>query len=143
MTFDEAVARVLKRMPQETKDLICGLEQRELILLHHSVGTGIRNRLGLWNNRARLDSLGSWHPDNASHKILIAVRKALLATAFPKDPDRARVAAQAFREQDRRSREVQRTMFWICPACEAPSSSINKTCHRCGRARPAPESDGG
>ncbi len=74
-TLEAAVAYCLKTLPVKTLDDLLRPPHEELVINHHfGLGMWIRNRLGLWQgNRALLEAVGAWHPDDASEPILDAL----------------------------------------------------------------------
>lgn len=77
-TVQEAVRTLLSDMTEEQKDLLCNSTEEELVDFHHTLGTNIRNRFGLWeDNYELLISCGVVHPDDASRVIMQAVWQAV------------------------------------------------------------------
>lgn len=77
-TLDEAVARLLSVLSEESKQVVRETSEADLIRFHFSWGQGIRNDFGLWRgNRELLASCGHVHPDDASMVIIKAVWKRL------------------------------------------------------------------
>ena len=78
-TLDEGVGRLISVLDDEHKLVIAAMQEDELIDLHFSLGTDIRNSFGLHNeNSPLLKSLGLFvHPDDASMVIINALWKKL------------------------------------------------------------------
>jgi len=97
-TVEEAVQSLLDELAQDSKDYISAMsEEKELYRIHHSLGRGIRNEMGLWQGNDCLlvmclevamkngqeltllpkDSEFVMHPDDASHTILVELWKKL------------------------------------------------------------------
>jgi len=78
-TVDEAVDRLMTVLDDEHKLIVASMQEDELIDLHFSLGTDIRNSFGLHNeNSPLLKSLGLFvHPDDASMVIINALWKKL------------------------------------------------------------------
>ena len=75
-TIDEAVDFVISEMSEEVRDKMKQMHEDELIGFHFSLGTWIRNNLGLWgDNNELLESKEflSNHPDDISMEIIKAV----------------------------------------------------------------------
>jgi len=71
-TVDEAVDRLMSVLDDEHKLIVASMQEDELIDLHFSLGTDIRNSFGLHNeNSPLLKSLGLFvHPDDVSMVII-------------------------------------------------------------------------
>lgn len=85
-TVDEAVGQLMAMMPPDDLAQIRQMSEYDLIELHFSLGTTIRNQFGLWgDNGALLESCASamsvpsdfFHPDSASGVIIEALRRRL------------------------------------------------------------------
>lgn len=73
-TVEEAVSIIVKSLKADDLQHIKEMPKEKLIVLHHSLGTWIRNSFGLWaSNDVLLRATGEHHPDDASFKIIIAV----------------------------------------------------------------------
>ena len=84
-TLGQAVQHLLDELPAEDLQRIADTPTSDdLIEFHFSHGTHIRNELGLWRGNLRLVlSIGkkeAFHPDGASHLILIALWETLNAS---------------------------------------------------------------
>jgi len=79
-TVDEAVGRLMAVLDNEHKFIIAAMQEDDLIDLHFSLGTDIRNAFGLYDkNSPLLKSLGVFvHPDDVSMIIIGALWKRLL-----------------------------------------------------------------
>lgn len=72
-TCEAAALDVTQWLSPETREKLRATPREDLILFHHGLGTGIRNRQGLWRGNAPLikSCLGApGHPDDASMVIL-------------------------------------------------------------------------
>lgn len=72
----EAVADIVRRMPEEDRQRVRTTAKGDLIKFHHGLGTGIRNYYGLWrgNDKLIVSACGKpCHPDDASMLIIEAV----------------------------------------------------------------------
>lgn len=70
-SLDEAIERLMKELPLESKRELAGTEKKDLINYHFELGASIRNVYGLWqNNDELLLSCGKDHPDDASSVIV-------------------------------------------------------------------------
>ena len=81
-TVDQAVDRILDKLPDKQKAVLRKTPEDDLDLLHFGLGTAIRNECGLWSgNTPLLAACGSpdMHPDSASAVIVQAVRQRLVA----------------------------------------------------------------
>ena len=81
-TVDQAVDRILDKLPDNQKEQIRTTPEKDLDLLHFGLGTAIRNECGLWDeNTALLAACGTtdMHPDSASDVIIRAVWEKLRA----------------------------------------------------------------
>jgi hypothetical protein len=91
-TVEEAVDRLLERMPKADKEELRAMPEEELILLHFGMAMSVRNRFGLWaGNEALLADCAatnarkngmelSWvwiDPDDASMVIIEALWRRL------------------------------------------------------------------
>ena len=76
-TRAEVVQDILKNLDDTDKDNIRNTPEQDLILFHHGWGTSIRNRYGMWGNKALLADIGKEHPDDASMVIIRDVWKLL------------------------------------------------------------------
>lgn len=80
-TLDEAVEQLLKQLSWQTMESLRDTPEAHILsCFHHSLGTSIRNRYGLWQgNLSLLDSCGStmMHPDDASAAIIKALWRRL------------------------------------------------------------------
>ena len=77
-TIEQAVAVLLKQLPESEKDNIASMSRDSLINLHFGLGTQIRNDFGLWGgNTALLESTGNSHPDDAAMAIIEALWRKL------------------------------------------------------------------
>lgn len=68
-TVQEAVQWMYEQLDAQSRESLKAMPQRDLILLHHGYGTGIRNELGLWSPDSSLmqqPELAGQFPDNAS-----------------------------------------------------------------------------
>ena len=75
-TVDQAVDRILDKLPDNQKAVLRKTPAGDLDLLHFGLGTAIRNECGLWDeNTALLAACGAphMHPDSASDVILRAI----------------------------------------------------------------------
>jgi len=75
-TLEEAVNQIITSMHDKDKEIIKNTPKEDLIGLHPSWGTGMRNEFGLWGgNKELLASCGStdMHPDDAVMVIIEAV----------------------------------------------------------------------
>lgn len=80
VTVEETVRDLLPRISLFEKLKIMFMKKEDTISLHFELGTGIRNRYGLWrgNDKLILSACGfRCHPDDASMKIIEAVWEAL------------------------------------------------------------------
>ena len=79
-TVDEAVDRLMTVLDDEHKLIVASMQEDELIDLHFSLGTDIRNSFGLHDkNSPLLKSLGLFvHPDDVSMVIINALWKKLI-----------------------------------------------------------------
>jgi len=76
-TVEGAATRVLERLSAGDVERLAGMEERELVRLHHGLGRWIRNNLGLWQgNRELKRATGKIHPDDASGVIIKAAWRA-------------------------------------------------------------------
>ncbi|WP_348637023.1 DUF6794 domain-containing protein [Methylomonas sp. UP202] len=76
-TLPEAVDRLQSILLEEDKQAIAGMAVDDLYNLHFNLGLAIRNA---WLNRTGGDLLtacGTYHPDDASQVILVALWRAL------------------------------------------------------------------
>jgi hypothetical protein len=76
ITVEDAVRDLLPRISRIEKLKIKLTNRENIISLYFDLGTGIRNRYGLWrgNDKLILSACGSpCHPDDASMKIVEAV----------------------------------------------------------------------
>lgn len=81
-TIDQAVDRILDKLPDKQKAVLRKTPEDDLHWLHFGLGTAIRNECGLWDgNTALLAACGTtdMHPDLASDVILRAVWEKLRA----------------------------------------------------------------
>lgn len=70
-TADEAASYVVSLMSADERQLFLSTPEDALIRFHIGLGTGIRNRFGLWSrNMALRDSMGFMHPDDMSAEII-------------------------------------------------------------------------
>ncbi len=70
-TAEEAARLVLDKLTNDEKHHLQDAKRESLIHFHFSLGTTIRNKLGLWHgNEALLKSSGCDHPDDCSMKII-------------------------------------------------------------------------
>ena len=74
-TVPDALDFLVQVIPRDTLDALAGLSEDDLIELHFTLGTAIRNQLGLWDNGSRLmadlrQRAGDIHPDDASAEII-------------------------------------------------------------------------
>ncbi len=70
-TVEEAADVVLNNMTNDEKKHLKDAKRESLIHFHFSLGTTIRNKLGLWSgNEVLLKSSGCEHPDDCSMKII-------------------------------------------------------------------------
>jgi len=78
-TVDEAVNRLISVLDNEHKLVIAAMQEEDLIDLHFSLGTVIRNAFGLHDqDNPLLKSLGYFvHPDDVSMVIINALWKKL------------------------------------------------------------------
>jgi hypothetical protein len=75
-TVRDTVKDILSSMPEADRERLKTMDKKDLILLHHSWGMGIRNHYGLWGGNTKLleSACGkACHPDNASGIIMAAV----------------------------------------------------------------------
>ena len=86
-SVEEAVAFLIDKLSLKEKDQIAKMSQKDLILLHFSLGLGIRNEFGLWaGNKDLLESCAivvgekNIHPDDASSVIITELWKKLRET---------------------------------------------------------------
>jgi len=79
-TVDEAVGRLMAVLDNEHKFIIAAMQEDDLIDLHFSLGTDIRNSFGLYNeNSPLLKSVGLFvHPDDTSMVIIHALWEKLI-----------------------------------------------------------------
>jgi len=79
-TLDEAVDRLMTVLDDEHKLFIADMLEDDLIDLHFSLGTDIRNSFGLHNeNSPLLKSVGLFvHPDDTSMVIIHALWEKLI-----------------------------------------------------------------
>jgi hypothetical protein len=80
VTVEETVRDLLPRMSRFEKLSIMFMKKEDITSLHFELGTGIRNRYGLWrgNDKLIFSACGfRCHPDDASMKIIEAVWQAL------------------------------------------------------------------
>jgi hypothetical protein len=81
-TVDEAVDRILVKLTDDEKDVLCQTPEDDLDELHFGLGASIRKNCGLWDgNTDLLASCGSpdMHPDSASAVIVQGVWEKLRA----------------------------------------------------------------
>ncbi len=77
-TVAEAVAMLMKSLPEKEKKKLKKMKKEELFKLHMGFGMGIRNEFGLWDmDSPLLKDCGVMHPDSASSVIIKALWKAL------------------------------------------------------------------
>ena len=79
-TLEAAVADIVSELSEKDKEVIRNTKYMDLILFHHTWGTGIRNGLWLWrgNTKLRRSACGKLcHPDDASMIIIQHVWKEL------------------------------------------------------------------
>lgn len=79
-TVQEAVQDILPRIPFAKRMRIKTTKNDQLISLYFELGTGFRNRYGLWrgNDKLILSACGRpCHPDDASMKIIETLWQAL------------------------------------------------------------------
>ena len=73
-TVPGAVNTVLSTMTEKDKSVVREMQKKDLIMLHHGFGTGLRNALGLWRgNEMLLKSCKKTHPDECSMVIIVAL----------------------------------------------------------------------
>ena len=75
-TVEQAVDRIVTRLPDAERDTIRNMAEADLTLLHLSLGATIRDEFGLWgDNTALLTACGSpdMHADSAPVVIIRAV----------------------------------------------------------------------
>jgi len=83
-TCDAAALDVTQWLSPETREKLRTTPQEDLILFHHGLGTGIRNRQGLWRGNASLIKsclVAPGHPDDAS---MVIIEKAWLLLQDPR-----------------------------------------------------------
>jgi hypothetical protein len=74
LTLADAVSRIVTKLSDSDKKAIAKMKKKDLVMLHMSMGMGIRNEFGLWQgNDALLESCGPCHPDDVSGVIIEAV----------------------------------------------------------------------
>jgi hypothetical protein len=77
-TIDEAVERLMMILEGEHKVALAVMREEDLIDLHFSLGTAIRNAFGLHGADSKLlASCGVAHPDDASGVIISELWRAL------------------------------------------------------------------
>jgi len=78
-TVDDAVDRLMAVLDDEHKLFIAAMQEEDLINLHFSLGTDIRNAFRLHDqNSPLLKSLGLFvHPDDASMLVINALWRSL------------------------------------------------------------------
>jgi hypothetical protein len=79
-TVREAVEVVRGWLDEENRRELAYMAEDDLILLHHGLGMGLRNGLGLWGDNPRLlADCGKVHPDDCSSIIIGALHRRLRA----------------------------------------------------------------
>jgi hypothetical protein len=77
-TIDEAVTRLMSILDDEQKLVIATMSEDDLIDLHFSLGTAIRNAFGVHDPESKLlESCGAIHPDDVSGQIIYDLWKHL------------------------------------------------------------------
>ena len=77
-TIDEAVVRLIAILDDEQKLILAAMPEDDLIDLHFSLGSAIRNAFGLYNEKSKLlESCGKTNPDDVSGQIVYALWKHL------------------------------------------------------------------
>jgi hypothetical protein len=77
-SLNEAVERLLTVLSEDSKRVVRGTAESDLIRFHFPWGQGIRNDYGMWRgNRELLESCGGGHPDDASMVIIRTVWRRL------------------------------------------------------------------
>jgi hypothetical protein len=76
-TVDDAVKRLIARMPLKFKVNLSNMDEGELINLHFTFGAFIRNQFGLWsgnedllNDCRQMSGITFMHPDDAAAFII-------------------------------------------------------------------------
>lgn len=73
-TVNQAVAKLIKELPDSEKQQIRTTAKQDLIEYHFSLGLYIRNNYGLWRgNRALMTDCHATEPDGASMVIIEAL----------------------------------------------------------------------
>jgi len=71
--LDGAVISLDNILTGEEKLQIAALEEKELSILHHSLGQYLRNTWKLWYGselKSYMEKIGFYHPDDMSHAII-------------------------------------------------------------------------
>lgn len=79
-SIDEAVEQLISKIPEDGKTTLRDATDDDLVMMHMTLGTTIRNSFGLWaGNKALLKSCGAedMHPDDASSVIIKRTRERL------------------------------------------------------------------
>lgn len=74
LTEDEIVLIIISELGGYSRKTLLDTPRADLIKFHMSVGMGIRNRFGLWEEANPLtdvsDPMGDAHPDQVSQRII-------------------------------------------------------------------------
>lgn len=88
LSVNEIVEHQLKELPAETKVDFSKMAEDDLIMMHHTYGTWIRNSYGLWhpNNPFVIkNDLGDGHPDGLSMLVIKGIHKRLTTIVVIED----------------------------------------------------------
>jgi len=70
---DEDLKSIIESIDEDTIEYLCSIDSSEIISLHHTLGTHIRNLLGLWVKYENSEI----HPDDVSYHMMLELQNNL------------------------------------------------------------------